>query len=322
MSTALTAKAPMAGLAALSLSFLLHLGGGLRLALPDPQVEIAGGAPTTIARLGNSFRDVAQGSTQSAPPTPLQQVTPEKTQQVPHQPPLQTTTTALVEQVQRTKVAQPAPSQQPPPPLPLLSPSKTATITAPSPTPTTTQPPTTTALTPVAIETVPPTQVEQPLTATPPTTRIAALPEPKPAPKPTPAPPKPQTQAQNPPSAQGAERAERQGSADGQRAASANAAAKQPAAKAAASGNAELTNYAGKVWRKIQRARPNSSLKGTTVIAIAISDRGRLTSVSVARSSGSAQLDQLALRAARKAAPFPAPPDRKAHRFTFKVRGQ
>ncbi len=309
MSTALTAKASMAGFAALSLSFLLHLGGGLRLALPDPQVQVAGGAPTTVARLGNSFRDVAQGSAQSAPPAPTRPVTPDTAQDV---------TPDQTQQVEPVKTPQTTPTLQPDTTPPLLAPSKAAAVTAP----TAPEPVKTTAVKPMVAQATPAAKPlpPKPLSATPPTTTITALPDPKPAPKPTTTPPK--AQAQRPPSAQGADRAERQGSAEGQRTATANAAAKEPAAQTAASGNAALTNYAGKVWRKIQRARPSSSVKGTTVIAIAISDRGRLTAVSVARSSGSAQLDQLALRAARKAAPFPAPPDRKPHRFTFKVRSK
>ncbi len=306
MSTALTAKAPMAGFAALSLSFLLHLGGGLRLALPDPQVQVAGGAPTTVARLGNSFRDVAQGSAQSAPPVPTRPVTPNQTQDVtPDQ-------TQLVEPV---KTPQTTPTLQADTTPPLLAPNKAATVTATPDAPSAPEPVKTTAVKPMVAQATPAAKPlpQKPLSATPPATRITALPDPKPAPK---------AQTLKPPSAQGADRAERQGSAEGQRTATANAAAKEPAAQTAASGNAALTNYAGKVWRKIQRARPSSSVKGTTVIAIAISDRGRLTAVSVARSSGSAQLDQLALRAARKAAPFPAPPDRKPHRFTFKVRSK
>lgn len=315
MSTALTAKAPMAGFAALSLSVLLHLGGGLRLALPDPQVQVAGGAPTTVARLGNSFRDVAQGSTQAAPPASTRPVTPEKAQDV---------TPDQTQQVKPATPPQTTPTAQPDTTPPLLAPNKAAAVTATTDAPTAPEPIKITAVKPMVAQATPAAKPlpPKPLSATPPATRIAALPDRKPVPKPTPTPPKAQTQAQKPPSAQGADRAERQGSAEGQRSATANAAAKEPAAQTAASGNAALTNYAGKVWRKIQRARPSSSVKGTTVIAIAISDRGRLTAVSVARSSGSAQLDQLALRAARKAAPFPAPPDRKPHRFTFKVRSK
>lgn len=286
MNAAVPPQAAMAGLAALSLSILLHLGGGLRFALPTPQVKVSGGAPVAISRLGNSFRDVAQGSPHAAPPQTVPALRPQPT------PPLK---------------AAPQISTQPHQARPDLNPAVDP-IKAITATPVLTRP-----REPETAKSAPPQHSVTPTRAA---TRLTAQPETQPEPRPAPKP------VVKPPSDQGSARAERQGSADGQRSATAPASAAKPAAQSPAAGNSDLTNYAGKVWRKIQRARPNSTHSGTTVIALSISARGRLTSVNIARSSGSPQLDQLALRAARKAAPFPAPPDHTAHRFTFKVRGQ
>ena len=52
---------------ALVLSGALHVAGLVAFRC-DEQVEIEGGAPATAARLGNSFRDVAQGTQHPVPP--------------------------------------------------------------------------------------------------------------------------------------------------------------------------------------------------------------------------------------------------------------
>jgi periplasmic protein TonB len=58
------------------------------------------------------------------------------------------------------------------------------------------------------------------------------------------------------------------------------------------------------------------------VIAFTISASGGLGGVSVARSSGSAALDQAALTLIRKAAPFPKPPAGARRQYTIKIKGR
>ena len=81
------------------------------------------------------------------------------------------------------------------------------------------------------------------------------------------------------------------------------------ASKKKATGNAAASNYPGKVMKKISRVpKPRVGKKGTSVVAFTIAPGGGLSAISLARSSGSAILDQAALRVVQRAAPFPPPP--------------
>ncbi|UXX82385.1 energy transducer TonB [Roseovarius pelagicus] len=115
--------------------------------------------------------------------------------------------------------------------------------------------------------------------------------------------------------------------------ATAGSATGQAAAKATTSGNAQghsnaagnaaASNYPGLVMKKISRvSRPRAASKGTAVIAFSIAPSGALARVSVARSSGSAQLDQAAAQMIRRAAPFPAPPAGARRDFSISIKGR
>ena len=85
---------------------------------------------------------------------------------------------------------------------------------------------------------------------------------------------------------------------------------------ATAQGNAAASNYAGKIKRKIARARRKTvNIRGTAVVGFQIGDGGALLSVSIVRSSGSKKLDQVALAQVRGAAPFPSAPARGAQKL-------
>ncbi|MEM1372481.1 MAG: TonB family protein, partial [Pseudomonadota bacterium] len=72
---------------------------------------------------------------------------------------------------------------------------------------------------------------------------------------------------------------------------------------------AEISNYPGQVFRKIQRTRqPRVRGRGTARVRFSISSNGGLASARISSSSGSAQVDQAALDHVRRAAPFPRPP--------------
>ena len=90
---------------------------------------------------------------------------------------------------------------------------------------------------------------------------------------------------------------------------------------AAPAGNAAASNYPGKVMSRIARVgKPRVRSRGTAVIAFSIGGGGQLAGVRVARSSGSAALDQAALGIIRKAAPFPRPPAGARRNFSIQIK--
>ena len=81
------------------------------------------------------------------------------------------------------------------------------------------------------------------------------------------------------------------------------------AGKSKQAGNAAVSNYPGQVMRRLQRiSRPRMRTKGRALVAFTVAANGQLQSVKLSKSSGSAKLDQAALKIIRKAAPFPKPP--------------
>lgn len=116
----------------------------------------------------------------------------------------------------------------------------------------------------------------------------------------------------------------RKGVADGET--SGTRADKAGKGKGSAAGNAAVTNYPGKVRGKISRAvgrisrRDRAGAERDVTVAFTVTASGALGGLSIARSSGSASLDQAALAAVRRAAPFPAIPEgagRKTWQFTI-----
>lgn len=116
----------------------------------------------------------------------------------------------------------------------------------------------------------------------------------------------------------------RKGVADGE--AGGTRADKAGKGKGSAAGNAAVTNYPGKVRGKISRAvgrisrRDRAGAERDVTVTFTVTASGALGGLSIARSSGSASLDQAALAAVRRAAPFPAIPEgagRKTWQFTI-----
>ncbi|WP_299848317.1 TonB family protein [uncultured Roseovarius sp.] len=92
--------------------------------------------------------------------------------------------------------------------------------------------------------------------------------------------------------------------------------------KRQATGNVAVSNYPGKVMKKISRVpKPRVGSKGTSVVAFTISSSGGIGAISLSRSSGSSKLDQAALRVVRRAAPFPPPPTGARRSFSIKIKG-
>ncbi|WP_170414584.1 TonB family protein [Ruegeria atlantica] len=114
----------------------------------------------------------------------------------------------------------------------------------------------------------------------------------------------------------------KKGNASGQTSEGA-ATAKKTKSKSAGQGNAEASNYAGHVKRKITRARRKSvNIRGAALVSFRIGDTGALLSVRVTRSSGSKRLDQVALAQVRAAAPFQPPPATARRDYTIEIVGK
>lgn len=76
-------------------------------------------------------------------------------------------------------------------------------------------------------------------------------------------------------------------------------------------GNAAVSNYPGKVRNKINRAKRGgrNGERGTAVVSFVVGASGQASGIRLARSSGSAALDQAAVDTVRRAAPFAKIPE-------------
>ncbi|APX14148.1 hypothetical protein BWR18_19725 (plasmid) [Tateyamaria omphalii] len=110
------------------------------------------------------------------------------------------------------------------------------------------------------------------------------------------------------------------GQTDGAASAPAQRATGQGATQA---GNAAISNYPGQIMRRIQRVRrPRVGAQGAATVAFRVASNGGLSAVSVARSSGSAELDRAAMQVIQRAAPFPAPPQGAQRSFSIQIQGR
>lgn len=81
--------------------------------------------------------------------------------------------------------------------------------------------------------------------------------------------------------------------------------------------------YPQLVNRHLSRLRrPNARFNGVAIVSFTIAETGGLVAVSVARSSGSAQFDRLALAHIQRAAPFPIPPAGAQRQFNVTIRSR
>lgn len=110
----------------------------------------------------------------------------------------------------------------------------------------------------------------------------------------------------------------RTGTATGEQSGTEATAGTQAAAQPAQEGNAAADNYPGEVMRRLSRIRPERiRAEGVAVIAFRIAADGSLAAVSVAQSSGNAEIDQAGVNHVARAAPFPAPPAGAQTSFSF-----
>jgi len=310
-----------------AVSVALHAGGLIALAPEVP--ETLSGGPTQLAMIGNSFEDAVAGTVSGAtdpqvtmpveraalandPPQPTEAAAAPIAPRAPTPPvPAATApTTALSPAVPAAPTAAIPVASASPGALPATDPQVLSPAEAPpvaSPDIATTAP----AATPDTIIARAAPEVQTPGPDTPrPQQRIARPPH---EPEPSQQAPAPQGSAQETTQAgeasgapQGSATRTQQG-ADGQAASDGRAAAQYP----------QLVN------RHLSRLRrPNARFNGAAVVAFTLSENGGLAGLSIARSSGNAEFDRIALAHIQRAAPFPPPPAGAQRSFNVTVRGR
>jgi protein TonB len=140
--------------------------------------------------------------------------------------------------------------------------------------------------------------------------KLAAAPVPIPAPAPVAMPPqkKPVVAQEAPKQVAAQETAPSAPASAGPWKPMALAPADKPALAKPPTARPSVGNYAGSVWSRLARHKPRAGQRGSASVAFTIGEMGALRAARIARSSGNARIDQLALATVRNAAPFPAPP--------------
>ncbi|MXN50111.1 TonB family protein [Shinella sp. AETb1-6] len=114
------------------------------------------------------------------------------------------------------------------------------------------------------------------------------------------------------------------GEVDGSADVTAGAVGGQKKGNSSMAGNAAVSNYPGKVRSKINRAkrRVSGGDRGSVVVSFTVGAGGQASGVRVARSSGSGALDNAAVEAVMRAAPFAKIPEaagRSSWAFTVPI---
>lgn len=103
--------------------------------------------------------------------------------------------------------------------------------------------------------------------------------------------------------------------------ASASAAAptkKSAGAASAGAGKVSAASYGAQVLKKANRTKKKrTSEKGRAVVGFSITDSGGVGTVKIVSSSGSADIDQIAMDHIRRSAPFPPPPAGVGRNYSF-----
>ncbi len=296
-------KQRFAFIAFLVLSGALHAAGAIAVAPRQDSALMQGGGTASVALLGDSFEDLAQGAqpvmateASAVPPVTTVTATPASTPPAP------------------ARAATPAPALS----VPVAQAADLATSPPTRAAPT--EPPV--AAEPVQVPLAPP---PAPATLAPATDVASSAPESSPRPQARAEKPvkKQKAAEQRPASPAGnADRNARKGSQTGQE----NATAAAPQSTRSGSqqaGNAAKSTYPGLVLRKIERTRkPATSARGSVVVAFRVAPSGALASAQVARSTGDPSLERAALDHIRRAAPFPPPPAGADTDFRFEFVGR
>ncbi|MEO0328258.1 MAG: energy transducer TonB [Pseudomonadota bacterium] len=115
------------------------------------------------------------------------------------------------------------------------------------------------------------------------------------------------------------------GSKDGNKKAKAKTTGKKQRS-AKLSGNAAVSNYPGKIVRKLRRsirypkAAKRKKIRGQVIVSFTVSRNGGVSRIRIARGSGSSILDKAALETVRRSAPFPKiPTNAGKSKWAFRV---
>lgn len=287
---------------ALTLSGALHAAVFMRSA-PETDVAMQGGTAQAVPTLGDSFADMAQGASRAAPlpgtvrPETAAQATPPVAQAAPISP----------VQAKPLPVAEVVPAVNDPQ-MAALAPVSASIMAQPS------TPPDKLVALPETERSAPEKSLRPQLRPDRPAPQVVGRrADPEPAPR-----------QQNRAAPQGnADRNAARGVPTGQeKAAAASAQSRQPATRGDGGAAASAT-YGRAVLTQISRTRKaRAPARGRAVVAFSISDGGALASVTVLQSSGSPDLDQVALDHIRRAAPFPKPPAGAQRQFSFEFVGR
>ncbi|MDQ0321362.1 protein TonB [Pararhizobium capsulatum DSM 1112] len=285
---------------AVGLSLLAHAGAAALFQPENEEVtaQVAGGEAMEVTLLGNAFEETLQAGNPTEQPidpleTPPEEVQPvEETAQVEEIRPVETeipSETATDVQPVEADVVLPAEDI---PPMIVADAEVTATVSP--------------------VETVIPEEKPE----------IQPVPEEieKPKEKPPEEKPKKKVERKKPVKQKAGDAGQnvvstQKGQADGAADAKASTSSGKKGNMNQQAGNAAASNYPGKIRSKLNRAfrYPNSAkregLRGTAQVRFTVSSGGSLTGVSIAKSAGFPILDQAAIEAVQRAAPFPKIPD-------------
>ena len=88
-------------------------------------------------------------------------------------------------------------------------------------------------------------------------------------------------------------------------------------------GNAAYTNFARELMQHLsRRRRPRASGPGSSHVTFSLDSEGRVRTIEISRSSGSARFDRDAVKFVDRASPFPAPPPGVSRTFTVEIKGR
>lgn len=315
----------------------LHAAAAVFLFAHD-RIEMEGTAAASEARIGSSFKDMAVGTLTAAEPDEIAEPVAPPLNQAEDVPDQATVPEPdpIKEGSARDQIIQPPAPTVPENPLPAPIPKVTGGTLALQPSPETIlssetltmEQPTSAAVQPVEKPT--PNEViqsnpdsgELTISKRPmlrdPKLETPVKPEAKPTRQASRQAPKPEAKPKTTPRGNAQQNGTR-GSTSGQKQASA-AQKSTGTAKTKAQGNAAANNFPGLVNRHLARIRkPRMNRSGNTDISFVLDASGRISSISVVRSSGHQQVDRAALNMIRRAAPFPKPPPGAQRRFSILI---
>jgi protein TonB len=315
----------MAAIAAVLASSLLHVGAMAIAPEFADEILVQGNATEQAAALGSNFADLVKAGDDLDPTETEEDTTTEPTV-TPIQPAeTQTTVTAPIAPTSYAAVTTPDFKVEPTQMEGLIPPSPVEKLQAVEPALMVPQ------ASPEAVERLEPKAtaasikpVETTQTVTP-VEELEVVPTPTPKPKqkkvekPKKVEKRKQTTASN--SKSKSKVNIKSGTQDGKK--SAKAATSGKSAKKSRSsnaGNAAASNYPGKVYAKIARTRQrNAGGRGVAQVRFSVTSGGQASGVSVARSSGDANIDRAAVAHVKRAAPFPKPPPGAKTRFVIPI---